>query len=313
MAIALRGLSAKEQELALAQLSGNLNSSPSNKTALLFNLLPYLNSKKIAIEIIESQNEKLIHNLANNKWLSEDIQTQLIESYFKKVSNQNKKLSHEQKTSLNSMMQSLLEDEKVFPSVLEKISTFCFNHLTPPDFCEELSNQTLSSQTLKQFSSIKNADLKAKMYREIDSQPYATKTDLVNVIAVEEFSYAKSFKKMFSSSDDDFWIALSELDLQNNLSVAAVNVHTPLQALKKLEKSSANLEDELLRNPIYPVQLKQQLMLKDNQYVDIKELSTDFYTDVINLKIKTGYALSKSVKEDISSILMKRNMMKQFQ
>ena len=51
-------------------------------------------------------------------------------------------------------------------------------------------------------------------------------------------------------------------------------------------------------------------MLKENHYVDIKELNTDFYTNVVNLKIKTGFALSKSNKEEISSILMKRTMMK---
>ena len=210
-------------------------------------------------------------------------------------------------------MNSLLEDEKVFPSILEKVSNFCFNHLTPPDFCEKLSRQILSSQTLKQFSSIKNTNLKEKMYQEIGSQPYAAKTDLVNAIAVEEFSYAKLLKKMLSSSENDFWIALSQLDEDKNLSMAAVNVHTPIETLKKLEKSSSNLEDQLLRNPIYPVQLKQKLMLKNNIFLDIKELSTDFYTDVINLKIKTGFALSKSNKEEISSILMKRTMMKQFQ
>ena len=157
------------------------------------------------------------------------------------------------------------------------------------------------------------AKFKEKMYREIDSQPYATQADLVNVISVREFSFANFLKRMLSLPDDDFWIALSEYDVNNNLSVAALNVHTPLQALKKLENSSANLEDELLRNPIYPVQLKQKLMLKENHYVDIKELNTDFYTNVVNLKIKTGFALSKSNKEEISSILMKRTMMKQFQ
>ena len=245
-----------------------------------------------------------------DKWLPEDIQTQIIEYYFKKVSNPNKKLSPEQKISLNYMMHSLLEDEKVFPSILEKMSTFCFNHLTPPDFCEELGTQILSSKTLKQFSSIKNAKFKEKMYREIDSQPYATQADLVNVISVREFSFANFLKRMLSLPDDDFWIALSELDVDNNLSVAAVNVHTPIEALKKMENSSSNLEDELLRNPIYPVQLKQKLMLKENHYVDIKELNTDFYTNVVNLKIKTGFALSKSNKEEISSILMKRTMMK---
>ena len=102
------------------------------------------------------------------------------------------------------MMHSLLEDEKVFPSILEKMSTFCFNHLTPPDFCEELGTQILSSKTLKQFSSIKNAKFKEKMYREIDSQPYATQADLVNVISVREFSFANFLKRMLSLPDDDF-------------------------------------------------------------------------------------------------------------
>lgn len=305
---ALSGLTAKEQERAL----GSTNAS--NQTVLLELLAPNLKSKKLAQQIIESNNDELISYLAENNWLSEDVQNQIVQIYLKKFSNLKEKLSESQAQPINLVLTALLADNKTYPSVLEKLSNYCFGHLYPPSFCYQLQNEKLTSLIIKKYASIQNKALKELMYEGIRNQAYASQAEILKTDLVDTAAYNKFVKKLSKKTESDFWIFLSEQKDGQNKETAAINVNTPLETLKKLEQSThLFVSEELLDNPVVPAELKKKIMTKTKEFVYIKEVESDFYLNVLNGTIKTKRPLEETDKEDLSGILMRIYMLKQFE
>lgn len=307
-AAALRGLSAKEQEQSL----GNIQSI--KRTALLKILAPNLKSKKLAHEIIYSNDDDLIYMLSINDYLNEDLQTQIIQVYIQQNANPRQELSDERYRTFLDISDALFNFDRAFPSATQKLSTYCFSHFFPPLICNiHLRNATLPISTLKNFSSIKDQRLKNDMFENIGTQPYATKEDLVLNGFISDTEVDKLIKGIAKYSESKFWFALSESNIKMANTIAAINVHTPIEALKKLEQSSTkNVSLELLKNPNCPIELKKKIILKENHFNPVQDIETDFYMNILNGKIKTKEKLSDYDKENLSTTLMHRYMAKQF-
>lgn len=309
-AIALKGLTAQDQEAAV-------KNSPNNNQAYLLNLIaPFVKSKKLAFQIIESKDLMAIQRLALNEWTSVEVQNKIVDLYIKKYPNFNKKLNEtqeEEKEDMNLVMEYLFYGRKIHASTLEKMSSYCFEHDNPPKFCKRLTRETHSRQTLQKYSSIKNADLKNHMYKELTTQPYATLDEIIKAIYSDSKEGYTIVTRLMMVSDTLFWNFLSD-PIRGKPEVAAVNVHTPIETLNKLGQSlRGEFSEELLKNPVVPLDTKNKIMLKKHNFLPINGVENAFYLNVLNGKIKTSKAITEFDKEGLSRTLMDRYMADQFQ
>lgn len=306
-AIALGDLTAKEQELAFENTPNNI------KAAFIKKLAPKIKSKKLAFEIIESKQDESIQALALNLWMSEEIQNKIVDVYINKYSNFNQNQTESQADEMNSAMQALLNGQAIYASTLDKLSSYCFDHLYPPHFCKQLTQKTLPSASLKKYPNIKNKALKKLMYESIEAQPYVTHTEIIYGLSGISSELKRLFKTRATLPENKFWTILSQSDLSEAHRVAAINVHTPIELLYQLEQSSStDCSTELLRNPIVPIELKKKIILKKNIFWSIDAIETDFYLSVLNGTTKTEKEFSDEEKAMLSKTLMIRSMAEQF-
>lgn len=307
-AIGLAGVSAKEQEEAIN------NASSANKATLLRLIAPNVRSKKLALQIIDSNQFEAVRRLAFNDWLPEAIQHQLVSVYLEKNSTLKMKLSEKKDAEMQEFIDALFYRKNVFPSVLDKLSAYCFNHLYPPSACNTLKTQTHTANTVKDFENIKNNDFKILMYESIYKQAYASSEQLIKAKLVNENGWNKFLKKQGKKTESEFWNFLSKTNEYIGNKAAAINVNTPIETLKKLEQiNDREVVNGLLKNPIVSIESKKNIMLKNSVFEPIQGVENDFYLNVLKGKIKTKEGLSSSEESDLNTILMDRHMREQFQ